>query len=48
MGPRAIPEAKHLISRLDDEMSRQIAEKALSLGTAAEIEAYMQQILDEI
>ena len=48
MGPRAIPEAKHLISRLDDEKCRLIAEKALSLGTAAEIETYMQQVLDEL
>jgi phosphotransferase system enzyme I (PtsI) len=48
MGPHAIPEAKHLISKLDDERSRQIADKVMSLGTAAEIEAYMQQVLDGI
>jgi phosphotransferase system enzyme I (PtsI) len=48
MGPRAIPEAKHLISRLDDEKSRQIAEKAMSLGTAVEVEAFMQQVLEGI
>jgi len=48
MGPRAIPEAKHLINRLDDEKSRQVAEQVLRLGTAAEIEVFMQQALDEI
>lgn len=48
MGPRAIPEAKHLINKLDDERSRQISATALRLGTAAEIELFMQQVLSEI
>ena len=48
MGPRAIPEAKFLIGKLDAEKSCQITEKALSFVTAAEIESFMQLILDEI
>lgn len=42
MNPRAIPEAKHLISRLYDEKARLIAQQAISLGTAAEIEEFMK------
>lgn len=45
MNPRAIPEAKHLIGRLDDAKARQIAENAMSLDTAADIEAYMKETL---
>jgi phosphotransferase system enzyme I (PtsI) len=48
MNARAIPEAKHLIGKLTDERSREIAEKAMSFGTAAEIENYMKQILDTL
>lgn len=45
MNPRAIPEAKNLISKLTDEHAREIALHAMSFGTAAEIENYMQGIL---
>jgi phosphotransferase system enzyme I (PtsI) len=45
MNPRAIPEAKHLIGRLSDEQAREIAGQTMSLGTAAEIEKYMKEIL---
>ena len=45
MNPRAIPEAKHLIGKLTDEKSREIARQAMSFGTAAEIENYMKSIL---
>jgi len=45
MNPRAIPEAKHLISKLTDEKAHEIAEHALSFGTTAETENYMKEIL---
>jgi phosphotransferase system enzyme I (PtsI) len=45
MSPRAIPEAKNLIGRLTDEQAGEIARHALSLGTVAEIENYMKEIL---
>ena len=45
MNPRAIPEAKHLIGKLTDEKTREIASQAMSFGTAAEIENYMKGIL---
>jgi phosphotransferase system enzyme I (PtsI) len=45
MSARAIPEAKDLIGRLTDEKARQIAGQAMSFGTAAEIENYMNGIL---
>lgn len=45
MSARAIPEAKDLIGKLTDEKAREIAEHAMSLGTAAEIENYMKEIL---
>jgi phosphotransferase system enzyme I (PtsI) len=45
MVPRAIPEAKWLIGQLKDEEVRQIAEHALGLGTASEVETYMSEIL---
>jgi phosphotransferase system enzyme I (PtsI) len=48
MNARAIPEAKHLIGKLTDERSREIASRVMSFGTAAEIENYMEQILDTI
>lgn len=48
MNPRAIPEAKHLIGKLTDEKTREIASQAISFGTAAEIENYMQGILGSL
>ena len=48
MVPRAIPEAKWLIRQLTSDRAAEIAEQALSLGTAAEVEAYMHQILEEL
>jgi phosphoenolpyruvate-protein phosphotransferase (PTS system enzyme I) len=45
MNPRAIPEAKHLISKLTDEKAREIAGQAMSFGTAVEIENHMKEIL---
>lgn len=45
MSPRAIPEAKHLISKLTDEKARGIASQAMSFGTAADTENYMKGIL---
>jgi phosphoenolpyruvate-protein phosphotransferase (PTS system enzyme I) len=48
MNPRAIPEAKHLIAKLTDEKAHEIANQALSFGTAAEIENYMKTILAEL
>jgi len=48
MNPRAIPEAKHLIGKLTDEKAREIASQAMSFGTAAEIENYMQGILTSL
>jgi phosphotransferase system enzyme I (PtsI) len=48
MNPRAIPEAKHLIGKLTDEMVYEIAGQAMSFGTAAEIENYMKAILAEL
>ena len=47
MNPRAIPEAKHLISQLEDTNAARIAQHALTLGTAAEIESYMKATLGE-
>jgi phosphotransferase system enzyme I (PtsI) len=48
MNARAIPEAKHLIGKLTDERSREIASRVMSFGTAAEIENYMEQILETL
>lgn len=48
MVPRAIPEAKWLIGQLSDAQARQIAEEALSFGTAAEVEAFMGRVLAEL
>lgn len=48
MNPRAIPEAKHLIGKLTDDKAREIADQAMSLGTAAEIEKYMKAVLAEL
>ncbi len=48
MNPRAIPEAKYLIHKLDDQQSRQIAKQVFEFGTSADIEAYMKKILNEL
>ncbi len=48
MNPRAIPEAKYLIRRIDARTSREVAMRALEMGTAAEIEAYMEDILKKL
>ncbi len=48
MNPRAIPEAKHLIRQLDDGKARKIAEYALGLKTATEIDKYMQETLKDL
>jgi phosphoenolpyruvate-protein phosphotransferase len=45
MAASAIPEAKFQISTLSDEQAQQIACQALSLGTAAEVEALMERVL---
>lgn len=45
MNSRAIPEAKHLVTMLDSVRVREISEQALSLGTTAEIEFYMEEVL---
>ncbi len=45
MNPRAIPDAKHLIRKLDKARACTIANEALRLGTAAEIETYMDKVL---
>jgi phosphotransferase system enzyme I (PtsI) len=43
--PRAIPEAKWLIRQMTAEHARQIAEAALRLSTAEEVETYMEEVL---
>jgi phosphoenolpyruvate-protein phosphotransferase len=48
MAPRAIPAAKQLIRRVSSQAARQIASEALALGTAAEVEAYMAQVLQAL
>src|SRR5271157_86704 len=48
MNPRAIPEAKHLIRQLDDGQARKIADYALGLKTATEIDTYMQETLKNL
>jgi phosphotransferase system enzyme I (PtsI) len=45
MIPRAIPEAKWLIGQLTDGDAREIADHALALGSASEVEAYMKEVL---
>ncbi len=45
MNARAIPEAKNLIGKLTDEQAREITTRALSFGTAAEIEHFMKGTL---
>ena len=48
MAARSIPAAKRLIGRLSDARAREIAAQALSLATAAQIEAFMQGVLQEL
>jgi phosphotransferase system enzyme I (PtsI) len=48
MNPRAVPEAKHLIGKLKDEDAARVAAQVLTLGTAAEIEQYMQTFLNTL
>ena len=48
MNPRAVPEAKHLIGKLKDEDAARVATQVLTLGTAAEIEQYMQAFLNTL
>ena len=48
MVARAIPEAKWLIGKLSMEAARKIAEKALSYGTAEDVEAYMDEVLEDL
>jgi phosphotransferase system enzyme I (PtsI) len=45
MNPRAIPEAKYLIHKLDDQQSCLIAKQVLEFGISADIEAYMNIVL---
>jgi hypothetical protein len=45
---RAIPEAKWLLRQLTVERAQAICEAALGMGTAAEIEAYMAEVLAEL
>jgi len=48
MAARSIPAAKRLIGRLSDARAREIADRALTMGTAAEIETFMQGVLKEL
>lgn len=48
MVPRAIPRAKWLIGRLTDRRAREIAHEALSLSTAAEVDAFMAHSLQAL
>ena len=48
MAPRSIPEAKWLVSRFTITRAREIAEQALNLPTAGEIEELMTGILNEV
>lgn len=47
MAPRAIPDAKHLISQISTEKARAIADQALNLPTPQDVEAYMKTVLAE-
>jgi phosphotransferase system enzyme I (PtsI) len=48
MSARAIPEAKALIGKLTDDRAREVASHALTLGTAAGVETYMNEILGSL
>ena len=45
--PGAVPEVKWLIRKMSMDEARQIAEKALSFSTAAEVESYMDSVLEK-
>ena len=48
MASRSVPLAKHLIRKLSDAQAAQIAEHALSMSSAIDIEEYMKTILAEL
>ncbi len=48
MNPRAIPEAKHLIGKLDASAAGRVAGQAMSAGTAVEIETLMKDFLSNM
>ena len=48
MVPRAIPEAKWLIRKIRADQAKEIANEALALKTAAEVEAFMQDVLGRL
>jgi phosphoenolpyruvate-protein kinase (PTS system EI component) len=48
MTPRAIPAAKQLIRLLSTGEAREIAEHALSLATASEVEGYLTSALENL
>jgi len=47
MAPRSIPEAKWLIGQFTDARAREIAEQAMNMATASEIEDFMLGVLEE-
>jgi phosphotransferase system enzyme I (PtsI) len=48
MNPRAIPEAKSIIARFDESQAQRITQNCLSMTTARQIEAYMQDVLERL
>jgi phosphotransferase system enzyme I (PtsI) len=48
MAPRSIPEAKWLIGQFTDARAREIAEQSLNQATAAEIEDFMVDVLEDV
>jgi phosphoenolpyruvate-protein kinase (PTS system EI component) len=48
MTPRAIPAAKKMIRLLSTEKARGIADHALSLATASEVEGYLVTVLENL
>ena len=48
MASRSVPLAKHLIRKLSDAQAAQIAEHALSMSSAIDIEEYMKTVLAEL
>ena len=48
MNPRAIPEAKYLIHKMDDHRSRRIARHVFGLNNASDIETYMKKVLNTL
>lgn len=47
MAPRSIPEAKWLISKFTDTRARKIATQVLNQATSADIEEFMEEVLQE-